>query len=105
MKNIMTKVLVSALILAFMGTGLSAWASSPRTNQEGSKININTATLSQLQELPRIGPKVAQRILDFRQQHGRFQRVEDLMKVEGIGEKTFQNLKPLITVGPPPGKK
>lgn len=105
MKNIMTKGLVCAWILAFMGTGLSAWASSPGTNQEGSKININTATLSQLQELPRIGPKVAQRILDFRQQHGPFQRIEDLMKVEGIGEKTFQNLKPLITVGPSPGKK
>jgi len=105
MKNNLTKSLACALILAVMGTGLSVSAASVRMNQEGSKINLNTATLAQLQELPRIGPKVAQRILDFRQQHGRFQRIEDLMKVQGIGEKTFQNLKPLITVGLPPKKK
>jgi len=105
MKNIMLKTLACALILAVMGIGLSASTENTRPNQEGSKIDLNTATLTQLQELPRIGPKVAQRILDFRQEHGRFQRVEDLMKVQGIGEKTFQDLKPLITVSSPPKKK
>jgi competence protein ComEA len=63
------------------------------------KVNINTATLEQLQTLPRIGPAIAQRILDFRKENGNFKRVEDLMKVRGIGEKVFNQLKDLITVG------
>ncbi len=61
-------------------------------------ININLAGSAQLQTLPRIGKKVAQRILDYRKKHGKFKRVEDLMKVKGIGAKTFKNLKSRITV-------
>jgi competence protein ComEA len=64
-----------------------------------AKVNINSAGLNELQALPRIGPKIAQRILDFRKEHGPFKRVEELMKVKGIGEKMFGSLKDLITVG------
>jgi competence protein ComEA len=63
------------------------------------KVNINTASLEELQKLPRIGPAVAQRILDFRKENGNFKRVEDLLKVRGIGEKVFNQLKDLVTVG------
>jgi len=63
------------------------------------KININTASLTELQKLPRVGEKVAQRIIDFRKEHGPFNKIEELMKVQGIGEKTFNDLKDLITVG------
>jgi len=63
------------------------------------KVNINTASLTELQTLPRIGPKVAQRIINYRKEHGPFKRVEDIMKVRGIGEKTFLRIKDLITVG------
>ena len=67
--------------------------------QAGSKkININTASLTKLQELPRVGEKIAQRIIDFRKEHGNFKRIEEIMKVKGIGEKTFEQLRPLITV-------
>ena len=62
------------------------------------KIDINKATSVELQQLPRIGPKIAQRIIDFRKENGLFQRIEDLMKVKGIGEKTFLRLKEMITV-------
>ncbi len=63
------------------------------------KVNINTASQADLDKLPRIGPKVAQRIIDYRKEHGPFKRVEDLMKVKGIGEKTFARLKDLVTIG------
>jgi len=61
-------------------------------------VNINTADAAQLNTLPRIGPKMAQRILDFRKSNGNFKRVQDLMKVKGIGEKVFAKLQPLITI-------
>lgn len=69
------------------------------------KININTASSTELQKLPRIGEKVAQRIIDFREKHGKFKKIEELMKVKGIGEKMFDNLKDLIAVGAEVQKK
>jgi comEA protein len=71
-----------------------------QTNTPKAKININTASQAELESLPRIGPKVAQRIIDYRTQNGNFKRVEDIMKVKGIGEKIFAQIKDLITVGP-----
>ena len=61
-------------------------------------ININTASLEELQELPRIGPAMAKRIIEYRLANGRFQTIEELLKVKGIGSKTFLKLKDLITV-------
>ena len=61
-------------------------------------VNINTATQAQLESLPGLGPKVAQRILEYREKNGAFKKVEDLMNVQGIGEKSFLKLKPLLTV-------
>jgi competence protein ComEA len=65
-----------------------------------SKININTATTAELEALPRIGPAIAQRIVDYRAEHGPFQKIEDIMNVTGIGPATFDAIKDLITVGP-----
>jgi competence protein ComEA len=62
------------------------------------KVNLNTATMADLDTLPRIGPAMAQRILDYRAAEGRFASVEDLRNVTGIGDKTFAALKDLITV-------
>lgn len=62
----------------------------------GRKVNINTADATQLTLLPRVGPSTAQRILEFRKQNGPFKAAEDLMLVSGIGEKTFQLMKPYI---------
>ncbi len=61
-------------------------------------VSINTATAAELETLPRVGPKMAQRILDYRAERGPFARVEDLRKVRGIGDKTLENLRPLITL-------
>ena len=61
-------------------------------------VNVNSADTAQLALLPRVGPSVAQRILDFRKENGPFKSPEDLMLVPGIGEKTFQLLKPYVAV-------
>ena len=61
------------------------------------KINLNTATMEQLQELPGVGPVTAQRIVDYRE-NSPFSAPEDLMEVKGIGQKTFAKLKDLVTV-------
>lgn len=66
-------------------------------------LNLNSATAAELEKLPGVGPATAARIVEYRQKNGAFKKVEDLMNVRGIGEKTFLSLKPLITVAPPKG--
>jgi competence protein ComEA len=61
-------------------------------------VNLNTATLEQLDTLDGVGPGIAQRILDYRRQHGGFARVEELGEVPGIGAKRLATLTPLVTV-------
>lgn len=62
------------------------------------KININTATVAELDTLPGIGPAIAQRIVDYRAQNGAFKSSEELKKVRGIGDAMFEQVKELITV-------
>jgi competence protein ComEA len=61
-------------------------------------VNLNSASAAQFQTLPGVGASTAQRIVDYRQKNGSFKKVEELMNVKGIGEKSFLKLKPLITV-------
>lgn len=65
---------------------------------QSQKININTAGVDELTKLPRIGPKIAERIIAFREEHGGFKSVEELMNVQGIGQKTFEKLKDQIEI-------
>ena len=65
-------------------------------------IDINVATLDELDALPEIGPITAQRIINYRDANGPFNAIEDLLEVEGIGDVTFSKIKDLITVGMPP---
>lgn len=67
-------------------------------------IDLNTATVEQLEQLPGIGPATAQAIVDFRRKTGPFQRVEDLLAVRRISESRFKKLRPYITVSEPRAK-
>jgi len=73
-------------------------AAAGAANVPAAKVNLNTATVADLDSLPRIGPTMAQRIIDYRTTNGRFTSVDGLRDVAGIGDKTFEALKDLITV-------
>ncbi len=64
-------------------------------------VDLNTATVEQLQQLPGIGPVRAKAIVEFREKSGPFQRVEDLLAIRGISKSRFEKLRPYVTVSPP----
>jgi competence protein ComEA len=97
MKVLSTKGPALAVILALLALSFS-WSYAETAKAAGPKVNINTASQSELEGLPRIGPKVAQQIIDYRTKNGNFKKIEEIMKVKGIGEKLFNQLKDLITV-------
>jgi len=87
--------IVAGVVLALILAAVPGAAAEGKP-EGGKKVNVNSADASQLALLPRVGPSVAQRILDYRKQNGPFKKPEDLMLVQGIGEKTFQLLKPYV---------
>ena len=78
-------------------TTVTSVATAPSSTE---LININTASASELDTLPGIGPTTAQKIIDYRQQNGPFVSAEDIINVSGIGPGTYEKIKDLITVGP-----
>ncbi len=80
-------------------------ASEPVTPQVSGPVDINTATLDQLQTLKGVGPALAQRIIDYREEHGPFTSVEDLLHVKGIGEATLNKFRDHVTVLLPPERE
>jgi len=103
MRRLIKKGLVLGILMGLFLSYLPSLQAESKAKQE--KININTASLKELQKLPKIGVKVAQRIIDYRKAHGNFKKTEEIMKVQGIGEKTFKQIKDLITVGSSAKKK
>lgn len=88
-------ILVLGIILATMC--VSAFAADNSSVPSGT-VNINTADAAQLSLLPRVGAKAAQRIIEYRTQHGPFKATTDLMQVKGFGDKTYERVRPFITV-------
>jgi competence protein ComEA len=76
----------------------SGTGSSDSVSNNADLVNINTATLDELNALPGIGPTIAQKIIDYRTTNGAFSTIEDIMKVSGIGPSIFEDIKDLITV-------
>lgn len=96
-------------LAALLSDGLKIYVpkkgEAPSGSSEGSgvedpsgKVNLNSATKSQLEELPGIGPVLAERIIAYRQKKGRFTSVRQLLEVEGIGPKKYESLKDLVSV-------
>ena len=71
---------------------------APAQDPPIEKVNINTAPIEDLMGLPGIGPKTAVAIATYRKEHGKFQKLEDLTKVKGIGKKTLERLNPFIKI-------
>jgi len=93
-------VIVALLVLGFSVAAEAAQGSAQQAKAATASalVNLNTASVAQLETLPGIGKSTAERILEYRAKNGNFKRIEDLMNVRGVGEKSFLKLKPLITV-------
>jgi competence protein ComEA len=86
------------LALTLVLLSISASAIAAESNAATGTVNVNTADASQLALLPRIGEKAAQRIIEYRTEHGPFKKATDLMQVKGIGAKTFEGLSAYVAV-------
>jgi competence protein ComEA len=100
----MTRIMIAALAaIALSATALTAQGRATATKTvatAAAPVNLNTATAEQLATIPGVGARTAERIIEYRQKNGVFKKVEDLMNVSGVGEKSFLKMKPLITVTP-----
>ncbi len=98
--------IVRALVVPVLGLSLSGLASHPAVAEGDAAaakkvVNINEASSAEIARLPRVGTKLADRIVAHRKEHGPFRRPEDLMQVKGVGEKFFASLKPYVAVSGP----
>ncbi len=92
MKKNILRIAICVITLIFTVAVIPSYSAA-----QSNKININTASVKELTKLKGIGPVLAERIIKYRQEHGPFQKVEDIIKVKGIGKKTFKAIKNKIT--------
>lgn len=94
-----TQILAGAAMAAFLfSVAPVPPALAEDTAEEKGVVNINTATEKELTQLPGIGKKTAQAIIDYREKEGKFETAKDIIKVKGIGEKTYEKIKDMIVV-------
>jgi competence protein ComEA len=90
--------LVSLFAAAPHGAPAQTTSRAAKASATAGIVNINTASAADLEALPGIGAKTAARIIEYRQKNGPFKKIEELMNVRGVGEKSFLKLKAQITV-------
>ena len=100
--NRISRFVAAALLAALVLTTGPAFAA---TAAPAGKVNLNTATVTQLVDLPGIGPALAGRIVEHRQKNGAFKSVEDVMAVRGIGERNFAKIQGFLSVAAPAAPK
>jgi competence protein ComEA len=88
-----------ALVVGVLICAVAASAGVVAAESKAAKVDINEAGEKELMTVRGIGETLAKRIVAFREEHGPYNRAEDLMKVQGIGEKSFEKIRPYITVG------
>jgi competence protein ComEA len=101
MLRLLASLALAAVFAAHPTAQAARKTASTRTEAKPAPatINLNTATAAELEKLPGIGQKVAARIVEYRQKNGPFKKVEELMNVQGIGEKSFLQFRSQLTVG------
>ena len=105
LRMLLSIVTLSVFVIARPGaTGAAQASSGDRAAAKVAivaTVNINTASVKELDALPGVGAKTAALIVEYRQKNGPFKKIEELMNVRGVGEKSFLKLKPQLTVGTP----
>ena len=92
-----TGLALTMAALLVSGTAMAAGKPAPT-----AKVNLNTASVEQLTTLPGVGPKLAARIVEYRQKSGTFRSTQELINVQGIGEKSFAKIEAWLSVGEAP---
>jgi competence protein ComEA len=90
------KSMKTRIVLSLMAVVLAAVTFAGAGEETSGVVNINTASAEQLQLLPRVGPALAGRIIEFREENGSYRTVDEIVAVKGIGEKSFEKLEPFI---------
>ncbi|HKN48500.1 MAG TPA: helix-hairpin-helix domain-containing protein [Candidatus Polarisedimenticolia bacterium] len=93
------QIMGALLLLSAAALAAPPAAAAPAPPPAAQKVNINTAGVEELLALPGIGPAYAARIVEYREKNGPFKKLEDLLNVRGIGEKTFERIRDRLTLG------
>jgi competence protein ComEA len=102
MDRLFLSLFVVSVLMAGVAQTHAQTASGKSESRPLATVNLNTATAAELETLPGIGASTAARILEYRQKNGPFKKIEELMNVQGVGEKSFLKLRQQITVAAKP---
>ena len=101
MRRLIWGVVVALALGAGPAWGEAGQAPAAALRAPAELIDLNQASATELESLPGVGERTAERIIEYRRETGGFKKIEELMNVRGIGERSFLRLRPLVTIGDP----